>query len=231
MAVEMLSHKAKYQEELTDEEVVDRIRAGETYLFEIIMRRYNQRLFRVANSILKNAGEAEDVMQDAYVRAYTHLNQFAEKAKFSNWLTKIAVYESLARLRRSKRFTSMDEFVNREGIMGNLKAESGDPAKDLFRRQMVEMLENAISTLPRKYRLVFMLRDAEGLNTHDTAESLGISEEAVKTRLHRARALLRTKLGAQASLNYSDLYAFAGKRCDRVVAAVMQRIKYITQQL
>lgn len=226
--IQALSQSAKYQEELTDEELVRRVRTGETFLFEMIMRRYNRRLFRVAKGILKNESEVEDVIQDAYVRAYANLDQFAGKAKFATWLTKIAVYESLARLRRSKRLVSMDQFTNGEGIMDSLNRETANPEKDLFRRRIVELLENAIGTLPGKYRVVFMLRDAEGLNTEETAECLGISEEAVKIRLHRARSSLRKELESRAEVTLKDLYAFAGKRCDRIVAAVMLRIKSLS---
>lgn len=212
------------QDELTDEEVVDRVRSGDTFLFEIIMRRHNQRIFRVTMAILKNETEAEDVMQDAYVRAYTHLNQFAGQAKFSTWLTKIAVYESLARIRGRKRVTSIEEISHKEGTMESMITQTGDPQKELLRRRMVELVENAVSILPRKYRLVFMMRDAQGLNTAETAECLGISEEAVKTRLHRARALLKKTLETRAGMTLKDLFPFAGKRCDRVVARVMKRV-------
>lgn len=223
--VQTPSQNVKHQEELTDEEVVRRVRGGETFLFEIIMRRYNQRLFRVLKGILKNDGEAEDVLQDAYVRAYEHLDQFAGLAKFSTWLTKIAVHESLSRMRRSKRLISMDVFANGDEIMDSLNRESGNPEKDLFRSRMVELLENAIAALPAKYRVVFMMRDAEGFNTEETAECLGISKESVKIRLHRARSILRKELKSRAGVSLTDLYAFAGKRCDRIVTAVMQRIR------
>jgi RNA polymerase sigma-70 factor, ECF subfamily len=218
------AHMKIVQDELTDEEAVRRILAGETFLFEMIMRRYNQRLFRITNGILKNATEAEDVIQDAYVRAYEHLNQFAGDSKFSTWLTKIAIYEAFRRLKRSKRITSMENFTKAEKIMSILNGESSNPEKDFFRRRIVELLETAVGSLPAKYCLVIMLRDVEGTNTEETAECLGISEEAVKTRLHRARAILRKELGERAGITVKDLYPFAGERCDRIVAAVMQKI-------
>jgi RNA polymerase sigma-70 factor (ECF subfamily) len=216
------------QDELTDEEVVRRIRGGESFLFEIIMRRYNQRLFRVTNSILKNEGEAEDVIQDAYVRAYANLHQFAGEAKFSTWLTKIAIYESLRRLRRSKRLSSMEKFTDGKEFMSFLKDENGNPEKDFFRRRIIELLETAIGNLSTKYSLVIMLRDVEGLSTEETAKCLGISEEAVKTRLHRARSVLKQQLSAGAGVTVKDLYPFAGERCDRIVARVMERINLLS---
>lgn len=215
------------QEELTDEDLVHRILKGESFLFEIIMRRYNQRLFRVTKSILKNEGEAEDVIQDAYVRAYENLHQFAGEAKFSTWLTKIAIYESLRRLRKSKRLTSLEMLTKGKEIMSILKDESGNPEKDFLRRRIIELLENAISNLSAKYSLVIMLRDVEGLSTEETANCLGISEEAVKTRLHRARTILRKELSSGAGITVKDLYPFAGERCDRIVAAVMERISLL----
>jgi RNA polymerase sigma-70 factor, ECF subfamily len=213
------------QEELADEDLVHRILKGESFLFEIIMRRYNQRLFRIANGILKNATEAEDVIQDAYVRAYEHLNQFAGAAKFSTWLTKIVIYEAFRRSKRSKRLTSMESFTKAEKIMNILKGESDNPEKDFIRRRILEILETAISSLPAKYCVAIMLRDVEGLSTEETAECLGISEQAVKTRLHRARSILRKEIGERAGVSVKDLYPFAGERCDRIVATVMQRIK------
>lgn len=213
------------QEEQTDEDLVHRILKGESFLFEIIMRRYNQRLFRIVNGILKNATEAEDVIQDSYVRAYEHLSQFAGDAKFSTWLTKIAIYEAFRRSKRSKRLTSMENLAKAEKIMNILKGESDNPENDFLRRRIVELLETAVSSLPAKYCVAIMLRDVEGLSTEETAECLGISEQAVKTRLHRARSILRKELGERAGVTVKDLYPFAGERCDRIVANVMQRIK------
>jgi len=210
--------------ELTDEELASRVAAGEKYLYEMIMRRYNQRLFRVAKSILKDADEAEDVVQDAYVRAYTHLDQFAGQAKFSTWLTKIAAYEALARLRKRKKLTLLNDEKHAEEIMRIYKGETENPQKEFFRHTMIDLLENALETIPEKYRVVFVLRDAEGLSTQETAECLGISEELVKTRLHRARTLMRKQLESLAGVTAKDVYAFAGERCDRIVGKVMQKI-------
>jgi RNA polymerase sigma-70 factor, ECF subfamily len=203
---------------LADEDVVERIRKGERALFEVLMRRYNQRLFRAARSIVRDDAEAEDVMQDAYVRAYTHLEQFAGRASFATWLTKIAVYEALARLRRRGRF------VDLEDTMPVLASDAPDPERHAADRELGSAMEAAVDTLPEAYRAVFMLRDVEGLSTADTAASLGIKEETAKTRLHRARTMLRGQLSAQAEAAFPRAFEFAGARCDRVVAAVMERI-------
>ena len=172
---------------MTDEEVVERVRAGETALFEVIMRRYNQRLFRVARSILGNDGEAEDVTQDAYVRSYMHLDQFDGRAKFSTWLTKIAVHEALARLRKRQKLVEIDAMSgSMEGGM-NLESKSPSPEQEVLTHTMKVVLESAVDNLPETYRSVFMFREVEEMSTAETAECLDLSEESVKVRLHRAR--------------------------------------------
>jgi RNA polymerase sigma-70 factor (ECF subfamily) len=207
----------------TDEEIVARVLNGEVAAFEIIMRRYNQRLYRTARAILRDDAEAEDVMQDAYVRAYQHLRQFAGRARFSTWLTRIAVHEALARLRRRARFEPL-ESSNGHGENMNLESYTPTPEQQAASAQVNSMLEAAILTLPETYRTILMLRDIEELNTAETAECLDITEENVKVRLHRARALLRKELYARAGSQSSSAFTFMGVRCDRVVHAVMERL-------
>ena len=215
---------------MPDEEVVKQVLAGEIALFEILMRRYNQRLYRVARSILRDESEVEDVIQDAYVRAYTHLNQFAGVAKFSTWLTKIAVHESFARLRRRGRFVEIDSIPDVEGNnMTLFSSKTRNPEQQVLDNELRLVLEGAVDKLPDAYRSVFMLRDVEEMSTAETAECLGISEEAVKTRLHRARALLREELYVRIGTAAVESFQFAGSRCDRVVSEVFDRIK--SQQL
>src|ERR1051326_6329323 len=184
------------QSELRDEEVVARVLAGETALFEILMRRYNQRLYRVSRVILRDDGEAEDVMQDAYVRAYQHLTQFAGKAAFSTWLTRIAVHESIARRNRQQRFVENgDRDPNGEGnSMDYIVSERPSPEDRVSNAEAARLLEEAVQSLPEMYRTIFVMRDVEELSTAETAELLDVSEENVKTRLHRARAMLRRDL-------------------------------------
>lgn len=208
---------------LSDEEVVERVLAGETELFEILMRRYNQRLYRVARAIVVNDGEAEDVMQDAYVRAYGHLKQFAGRSRFSTWLTRIAVYEALARARRGKRLVGIDHLSPaKEGAMS---AKDRGPEQRAIQRDLQNVLEAAIETLPESFRSVLVLRDVEGLSTAETAESLGISEALVKTRLHRAHAALRRMMDNRTGAALTQSYQFHLSRCDRVVEAVFRRIR------
>jgi RNA polymerase sigma-70 factor (ECF subfamily) len=174
---------------LSDEEVVRRVIDGEPALFEILMRRYNRRLFRVTRAIVANDLEAEDIIQDAYVRAYEHLNQFEGRARFSTWLTKIAIYEAYARVRRVD-YQKVDSISVLEGQGMDMKANGRDPEQQIYNAEMKMVLEKAFDALPDDYRSVFMLREIEGLSTSETAECLELSEENVKTRLHRARGLL-----------------------------------------
>jgi RNA polymerase sigma-70 factor, ECF subfamily len=210
---------------LSDGEVVERVKAGDIALFEVLMRRHNQRVYCVARSILGNDTEAEDVMQEAYVRAYAHLNQFANRASFPTWLTKIAVYEALARVRQSNRYDAIDaesEPVLRDGAAPSLGDR--DPERRQFDREMKTLLEVAIDSLPRDYRAVFVLREVEGLTTAEAAECLEVSEDVVKTRLHRARSLLRDELYQRTGLRSAAAFQFHLARCHRVVNAVLRKI-------
>jgi RNA polymerase sigma-70 factor, ECF subfamily len=215
--------------ELSDETVVQRVLAGETALFEIVMRRYNQRLYRVARSILRDDSEAEDVMQEAYVRAYQHLGQFAGRAKFSTWLTRIAVHEALARSYRRSRFTDLAAQDPADSSplgdpMNNIPTNAASPEDQASSSELRGLLEQAIVQLPESYRSVLMLRDLEELSTADTAECLQISEENVKVRLHRARTLLRRELYARTGRTLTESFQFHATRCDRVVRNVFERI-------
>ena len=210
---------------MSDEELVRRIRGGDTALFEVLMRRYNTRLYRVARGILKDDAEAEDVMQQAYVNAFTHLDQFADRAKFATWLTKIAVYEALARTRRAKRETTVNHDEGAEGtFMDRLPSPDRTPEATAYSRELGGLLESAVATLPETFRSVFVLRDVEGMSTGETAEVLGINEDTVKTRLFRARAALRRHLTAQMGFEAPAAFQFPATRCDRVVRNVMERI-------
>ena len=213
------------QQPLTDSEVVARVRGGEQSLYELLMRRHNQRLYRVIRSVVRDDAEAEDVLQDTWVRVYEHLNQFEERATFATWVTRIAFHEALARVRKSKRWTPVEDETG--GILPAVERETqGEtPEAEAMRGELNEILQSAVDALPDGYRTVFMLRAVEQLSTFDTAESLGLSEEAVKTRLHRARALLRRGLEDRVGPALTGAYAFMGARCDRTVAHVMQRIR------
>jgi RNA polymerase sigma-70 factor (ECF subfamily) len=215
--------QGKTLSELGDEEVVERVRAGETALFALIMRRYNQRLYRIARSILSDENEAEDVMQDAFVRAYTHLSQFNAQAKFSTWLSKIAAYEALKRARHRRRFVEMDAMYE-DGSGRLVDSKSPPPDQLALTRALGIALEAAIERLPQNYSSVFVLREVEGMSTAETADCLGISHEAVKVRLHRARSMLRQDILQHTGAATSAAFQFAGSRCDRMVSLVLDRI-------
>jgi RNA polymerase sigma-70 factor (ECF subfamily) len=207
-------------EQWSDERVVEQVLAGDTALYEILMRRYNQRLYRTVRAILRDDDETEDVMQDAYVRAYQHLDQYAGRAAFSTWLTRIAVHEALARLRRRNRFLPIED----EGGAVDPPSAAQDPEQNTAQSEVSGMLEEAILTLPETYRTVVMLRDVEELTTAETAASLEISEENVKVRLHRGRALARKALMLRVGASAKAAFPFMGERCDRVVAQVFARL-------
>jgi RNA polymerase sigma-70 factor (ECF subfamily) len=219
---------ATSQEPLSDEEVVARVLAGETGTFEIIMRRYNQRLYRVARAILRNDSEAEDVMQDAYVRAYEHLDQFAGRAKFSTWLTRIAVHEALARQHRRNRYQDLESMSEQEGDpMDRFASLALNPEQQASNSEIRRLLEEAVEKLPDAYRAIFILRDVEDMSTSDAAHALEITEENVKVRLYRARALLRKSLYARAGMERKEAFDFHAVRCDRVVKNVFERIQQL----
>ena len=212
-------------DKIADEEVVRRVLTGEIALFEIIMRRYNQRLYRVTRGIVRDPVEAEDVMQEAYINAYTHLSQFAGLAKFSTWLTRIAVNEAMSRVRSRRRFVNVQSAPGlEEETMSILSPKTQNPEEQALSRELNAVLEDAVASLPEAYRSVFLLRKVEGMSTTETAECLDISEQNVKTRLHRARILLREQITSNISTVVEDAFQFAGKRCDRVVANVLERI-------
>ncbi len=213
-------------EMLTDEEVVRRVLAGEGALFEILMRRYNQRLYRAVRSILPgDEDEIEDVMQQAYVNAYTHLAQFAGEAKFSTWLTRIAVHEALAR-RRRQNFTVTEAGCGEPCAekMRTLESATLDPEAESFQAELRRALEVGIGALPESYRTVFVLREVQALSTEETAECLELTADVVKTRLHRARTMLRDALFFRAGLSVESLFPFHDPRCDRVVARVFETV-------
>ena len=204
---------------LEDAELVRRIRAGETALFELVMRRYNQRLFRVLRALLRDETEAEDVLQDAYVRAYAHLGQLEQPERLASWLTHIAVHEAKARLRRRNRFVEA-----KEGPLRAVPSPSSDPEQEALGKQLQGVLISAIDELPVGYRTVFVLREVEGMSTAEVGDSLGLSDQAVKMRLHRARAMLREVIYDRIGSAALPPFAFAGERCDRIVAGVLARL-------
>src|SRR5688500_4967137 len=212
---------------LTDEQVVDQVIAGQTALFEVLMRRHNERVYRAARAIVRDEAEAEDVMQQAYVNAYANLRQFNRQAQFSTWLTRIVINESLARVRRKRRYEPFEE--DRSNVEAFMEQDSPrDPEREAASGELRVFLESAIDRLPDGAREVFMLRDVEGMSTAEVGAALGISDDAVKTRLARARAALRHDLMERTRSSAPEAFRFYRPRCDRVVIKVMEQIAATT---
>jgi RNA polymerase sigma-70 factor, ECF subfamily len=207
----------------TDEEVVRQILDGNTALYELLMRRYNERLYRAARAITRDDREAEDVIQQAYVNAFANLRQFKGQSRFATWLTQIAVNESLARVRRRGKYEPFDD-DSAVGETAMSSSMASDPERQAFSGELRELLEWAIDGLADGAREVFVLREVEGLSTLETAQSLGVSEDAVKTRLSRARAALRNALIQRMGVTAPEAFRFYRPRCDRVVAEVLARL-------
>ena len=209
--------------EQPDAAIIQQVLDGNTALFELLMRRYNERVYRAARSIVRDEQEAEDVMQQAYVNAFTHLRQFNASAQFSTWLTRIAINEALARVRRRGRYEAFDdEISNVEPLMSSNPVEN--PERQAFAGELRALLEGAIDGLPDGMREVFILREVEGLSTSEVAQSLGVSEDVIKTRLSRGRSALRRVLLDRSGLSTPEAFRFERPRCDRVVQQVLTRI-------
>jgi RNA polymerase sigma-70 factor (ECF subfamily) len=204
---------------MPDEEIVRRVVAGEIELFELLMRRYNQRVYRSVRAVLRNADDVEDAMQQAYVNAYRHLHQFEGRSSFATWLTRIAIREATGRNRKSP--SHFGEIT----IMPDVREPSPDPEERAVAADLMQHVEAEVAALPENYRAVLLLREVEGLSTEETAACLEVSADVVKTRLHRARAMLRDALYRRAGVGLHAIFSFGSQRCDRVVSRVMEQIR------
>lgn len=202
----------------TDEELVTRVLAGEPHLYELLMRRHNQRLYRAIRAVLRSDTEVEDVMQEAYVNAYAKLSSFRGEAKFSTWITRIALYEAFARVRKGKRYQHAPEEEE------EMETREPSPEQAASDRELAQVLERAIESLPESFRTVFMLRAVEEMSTAECAGVLDIPEDTVKTRLHRARTMLQKSLLERADAATPEVFGFHLSRCDRVVDGVFRRL-------
>jgi RNA polymerase sigma-70 factor, ECF subfamily len=207
------------QEPWTDEQVIARVLGGDIPVFELLMRRHNERIYRAIRSILKDEAEAEDAMQAAYLHAYAHLRDFAARSSFITWLTRIAIHEALARKKRQLRVATGDGTA-----FETIRMPGRDPEEETLDKEHHAILASAIDQLPEHYRVVFVLRQVQELSVEETAQCLDLREETVKTRLHRARALLRRSLLEQLEPAAGEAMPFHAPRCDRVVAAVLMQI-------
>ncbi|NOJ41873.1 RNA polymerase sigma factor [Bradyrhizobium australiense] len=211
-----------------DAELVRRVLARDEAAVRAIMQANNRRLYRLARGILRNDGEAEDVVQEAYVRAFTHLESFRGDSSLSTWLSRITMNEALGRLRRQRPAVELDSLPQ-----GALEAQiiqfplaADDPEKSMAQREIQHVVEHAIDELPEAFRLVFITRVLEGMNVEETAEILGLKPETVKTRLHRARTMLRDIVEKKIGPVVMEAFPFAGRRCERLTDAVLKRLGY-----
>lgn len=208
---------------LTDEEIVSRILNGESHLYEQLMRKYNLRFYRISMSIVNDNKEAEDIMQTAYINAYQQLAAFKNKSSFGTWLTRILINECLLHKKRMSKFekTSMENMHD--------QYHTDTPLNGLINKELKLVLEKAVAVLPEKYRLVFVMREVQGMSTSETMQALDIGESNVKIRLNRAKEMLRAELN-----NYwqpQSIYDFNLVRCDVIVNYVMSRIIHNSENI
>jgi len=202
-------------EEIPDAALIGKILSGEKKFFELIIRRYNQRLYRIGMSILHDDTEVEDAMQVAYINAYEHLEQFENRSSFSTWITRILLNECLAQKKRRQRRRTEKEDPSQNDI--SMKT----PVNVLVNKELQSVLEEAVGQLPEKYRLVFVLREIEEMSVRETSETLNIEEPNVKVRLNRAKTMLRSQLQGYMK---DQVYSFHLSRCDRMVERVLALI-------
>ncbi|WP_206520464.1 MULTISPECIES: RNA polymerase sigma factor [unclassified Mesorhizobium] len=210
--------------------LVRRALARDPGAFRLIIKTHNQRLYRIARGVVRNDAEAEDIVQEAYMRAFASLDSFRGDASLSTWLSRIVINEALGRLRKKKRIVAMPENPDAQIIRFPLNSNDlnpgDDPERTMAQRQILGLVERATDSLPDVYRTVFVARVIEGLSIEETADLLGIRPETVKTRLHRARALVRKALDDEIGPVLLDAFPFAGRRCERLTQAVMKRLGF-----
>ncbi len=214
---------------LDDAELVRRALARDAEAFGAIMQRHNQRLYRIARSVLRNSTEAEDAVQEAYVAAFSHLASYRGESPLGAWLSRIVMNEALGRLRRKPSaadFAPLEAVPEAEIIQFPSSAANEDPERTMAQRQILQLVENATDALPEVYRVVFVTRVIEGMSVEETADLLRIKPETVKTRLHRARQLVHDQLDKQIGPVLMDAFPFAGWRCERLTSGVLKRLGF-----
>jgi RNA polymerase sigma-70 factor (ECF subfamily) len=206
-----------------DTQLVRRALARDGDAFPTNIKTKNPRLYRIARGVVRNDSEAEDIVQEAYVKAFAHLDAFRGDSSLATWLSRIVINEALGRLRKRRRTVALPENPQAEIIRFPLNP-SDDPERTMAQRQILALVERATDSLPDIYRMVFVARVIEGLSIEETADLLGVRPQTVKTRLHRARALVRKALDDQIGPVLLDAFPFAGRRCERLTSAVMRRL-------
>jgi RNA polymerase sigma-70 factor (ECF subfamily) len=217
-------------DKLDDEGLAERARAGHAGVFRIIMQRHNRRLYRVARGVLGDDAEAEDVVQEAYLKAFENLAGFRGESSLATWLTRIVINEALGRKRKRRPMADLEslDMIDEQGearvLMFPGARAGSNPEADAGRAEIRRLLERALDDLPEAFRIVFVLRDVEQMSVEETASHLQILPETVKTRLYRARRLLREALEEKLGPALQDTYAFDGERCERMTQTVLRRI-------
>lgn len=210
-----------------DVSIARRIAGGDHVAFERLMRRYNRRLYRLARAVLKDAAEADDVLQDAYLSAYQSLRHFRGDAALSTWLSRLVLNECSSRLRRNHRRQNVIPMVSSTNSpeVDTVAAQDSElPDHATGREQIRDLLEHKLDELPEAFRVVFVLRSVEELSVQDTAQTLDIPEDTVRSRHFRARSLLREALAKEIDLAERDVFEFGGRHCDSVIARVLARL-------
>jgi len=202
---------------MQEDEIIEQIKSGNKSLYGLLIQKYNQRLYRIARSIVGKDADLEDIMQETYIKAYQNLGQFRKEAQFSTWLTRILINNANATLQKRHNLTPLT--TDTEDIIDNHRS----PDSALTNEELKYILENAIDNLPENLRSVYVMREIEQLSVHETAQNLDISEENVKTRLHRAKSYLKEDLYSKFKVDV-DLFRFAGSRCEGVYKIVMSQI-------
>jgi RNA polymerase sigma-70 factor, ECF subfamily len=216
-------------ESASDAVLIGLVRDKDEAAVRALMQRYNRRLYRLARSVVRDAGEAEDVLQEAYLRAFASLADFRGDASLSTWLTRIVINEALQRLRRRTDIPAADvtNDVERRGaevIPFPASLATIDPERTMAQRQLCQLVEDAIDGLPCEFRSILVARIIEGMSVEETAAAFDLQAETVKTRLHRARRLLKDALAEHIGPHFGELFPFAGQRCERITAAVIERL-------
>jgi RNA polymerase sigma-70 factor, ECF subfamily len=222
-AVERFSHPTN------DTEQLRRALARDASAFRAIMQTHNRCLYRIARSILRNNADAEDAVQEAYVSAFTNLASYRREGSLKSWLSRIVVNECLGRMRQrhsTMDLTELEQQSEAQIIQFPQPTSNDDPERTMAQRQIIHLVEQATDNLPEAFRLVFVARVIEGMSIEETAEILGIKSETVKTRLHRARQLVRDRLESEIGPILTDAFPFAGRRCERLTEAVMKRLGF-----
>lgn len=221
----MQATQIKNTQQLSDMDVVKRVLAGEKELYELLMRRYNQKLYRVIRAYLKDECDTEDALQNTYLKAYEKLHQFSGNAQFSTWLIRIGINEALGWLRKNEASGCRQTVQSK--LPGGLMPELSDtktmnPETKMIQQEMQQILEKAIDALPPKYKIVYMLKEVEDMSTSEVTASLQISESNVNVRLHRAKSLLKESLYELSASK--AVFVFGLRRCDILVESVMAKL-------